>query len=69
MRCPRCEQDTDDHRMFCQGCGRILDRSKVGMRISTEHTRGRALDELDRKVGLYDSDTVAEHKEREFIET
>lgn len=39
------------------------------MRISTEHTRGRALDELDRKVGLYDSDTVAEHKEREFIET
>jgi hypothetical protein len=50
--------------MFCQGCGKLLERAPR-MLISTEDTRGRALDELDRRCGLYDSDVVAAAKERE----
>jgi hypothetical protein len=52
--------------MFCPGCGLIQDRSTLGMRISTDETRGRALEDLDRQVGLYDSDDLAEAKAREF---
>jgi hypothetical protein len=55
--------------VFCPGCGAIIDRGRLGVYASTDDTRGRALDELDHTVGLYDSDAVAEAKEREYAES
>lgn len=52
--------------MFCPGCGLVQDRASLGMRISTEESRGRALDELDRMCGVHDSDATAEARLRDF---
>jgi hypothetical protein len=67
MDCPRCGLAADPTRTFCPDCGAIVERPNLY--VSTDDTRGRALEDLDRTVGLYDSDTVAEAKAREYLET
>jgi uncharacterized OB-fold protein len=66
MNCPRCGLAADPTRTFCPDCGALVERGRLDVYVSTDDTRGRALDELDRTVGLYDSDAVVEAKEREY---
>lgn len=60
-KCKRCGADPHPTRMFCPGCG-LIQPGRAGMRISTTETRGRALDEIDRLCGTFDTDAEAERK-------
>jgi hypothetical protein len=64
--CIRCKAPAHPSLMFCPECGKAYP-GRVGMRISTDESRGRALDEVDRLVGLHDSDELAEAKAAEFL--
>lgn len=51
--CPRCHAGVRPHRLFCESCGKLLDRDGLrSARVSTEDSRSRALDEIDRLCGI-----------------
>ena len=50
-QCRRCRCIPDPSRTFCSGCGLILEpRSLRSVRVSTDEDRGRALDDMQRRV-------------------
>lgn len=63
-----CGHPFEPRRVFCPGCGKTQP-GQLGVRISTEASRARALDEVDRACGIFDTDAQAERREREMIET